>query len=140
MALSWGKKSQAELSTVNPDIVRVFDRALSWGLIDISILEGRRSRLKQNEYYYEGKSKVLWPNGKHNTYNPDDMAEAVDAAPWVNGKTSDKQVHCCYMAGIILAAAKIEGVAIRWGGNWDSDTEPITDQNFQDLYHFERVT
>jgi peptidoglycan LD-endopeptidase CwlK len=136
---AWGPKSQAELDTVLPDIRRVMDRALSFGIIDMSVLEGRRGRLRQNELFYEGKSKVMWPNGKHNVKDPEDLAEAVDVAPYVNGGTSDKWVHCCYMAGIVLAAAKVEGVPIRWGGNWDQDAEPITDQDFQDLYHFERV-
>jgi hypothetical protein len=31
------------------------------------------------------------------------------------------------------------GVMIRWGGNWDMDGEPITDQDFQDLVHFELI-
>jgi peptidoglycan L-alanyl-D-glutamate endopeptidase CwlK len=29
------------------------------------------------------------------------------------------------------------GVKLRWGGNWDRDGEPVTDQDFQDLVHFE---
>ena len=136
----WGDKSQKELDTVHPDIRRVFDRALSFGLIDISIVEGRRSKLKQNEYFYAKKSKVMWPKGKHNVQNPEDLANAVDAAPFINGQISWRKEHCIYLAGIVLASAKIEGVNIRWGGNWDQDGEPITDQDFQDLVHFERVS
>jgi peptidoglycan L-alanyl-D-glutamate endopeptidase CwlK len=135
----WGEKSKAELDTVDPDIRRVFDRALSFGIVDIAIIEGRRGRLKQNEYFYAGKSKKMWPHGKHNVKNEADLACAVDAAPFINGKISWKKVHNIYLAGIIMAAAKIEGVGICYGGDWDRDGEPVTDQEFQDLVHYEGV-
>jgi len=38
----------------------------------------------------------------------------------------------------MLAAAALAKVKIRWGGNWDMDGEPVTDQEFQDLVHYER--
>lgn len=135
----YGKKSKEVLETVDPDIVRVFIKALELGLIDISIIEGIRSQEKQDEYFRIGKSRVQWPNGKHNIEDPDDKAEAVDAAPYVNGDVSWIKAHCIYLAGIVLAIAEIEGVKIRWGGNWDMDGEPITDQDFQDLVHYEKI-
>lgn len=135
----WGEKSLSELDTVKKDIRRVFDRVLSWNLMDIAIIEGRRDRLKQNEYFYAKKSKVMWPKGKHNVQNPEDLAGALDAAPVVNGQISWKKEHCIFLAGLVLAAAKIEGVEIRWGGNWDMDGEPVTDQDFQDLVHYEQI-
>ncbi len=136
--LDWGKRSAAVWETVVPDLKRVFDRALAWGLIDMSAIQGRRSREEQDRFFREGKSRVKWPNGKHNVLNPGDLAEAVDVAPYINGVSWLKE-HCIFMAGVVLAAAEVEGVKIRWGGNWDQDREPITDQDFQDLVHFERV-
>jgi len=136
---AWGEKSKAELGTVVPELNRVMDRALSFGLMDMAVTEGRRGRLKQNEYFYAKKSKVMWPNGAHNVQNETDLAHAVDVAPVVNGQISYKKDHCLVLSGIILAAAKIEGVNIRWGGNWDMDGEPVTDQDFQDLVHYEIV-
>lgn len=135
----WGEKSLKELNTVKKDIRRVFDRVLSWNIIDIAIVEGRRDRLKQNEYFYKKKSRVMWPKGKHNVLNPEDLAGALDAAPYVNGKVSYNWKHCIFLAGLVQAAGKIEGVEIRWGGNWDMDGEPITDQDFQDLVHYEII-
>jgi len=38
-----------------------------------------------------------------------------------------------------LSVGKMLEVDLRWGGNWDMDGEPITDQDFQDLVHFEEV-
>ncbi len=71
--------------------------------MDISIFQGVRSREEQDWLINERKSKVQWPNGKHNV---------VAKGCWIN---------------------------IRWGGNWDQDGEPVTDQDFQDLMHYEIV-
>lgn len=65
------------------------------------------------------------------------MSNAVDIAPYVDGHISWNEYHCCYVAGIVMAIAKLKGIKIRWGGNWDMDSEPVTDQDFQDLVHYE---
>lgn len=139
MIYRWGIKSNRILAFADPDIVRVFNRALSLGLMDITIIQSIRERDEQDEYFKAGKSRVKWPHSKHNILNPFDKALALDAAPYVNGKASDNYNHCVYLAGIILAVAKIEKVSMRWGGNWDMDGEPITDQDFQDLWHYEKI-
>lgn len=135
--LHFGKGSKKKLSTVSVLLQRVATRALSYGIMDFSIVEGRREREKQDEYFNTGKSKVKWPNGKHNVLNDADLASAFDAVPYINGKLSWRKEHCLVLSGLMLAAAKEEGVTIRWGGNWDMDGEPVTDQDFQDLVHFE---
>lgn len=137
MSFKYGKRSLEKLNTCHKDLIDVFKLALDMGLIDISIIEGVRSKEDQNEYYNIGKSKVRWPNGKHNVSKDGQKSMAVDAAPFVNGKASLKKEHCIYLAGIVMACAKVLEVNIRWGGNWDCDAEPITDQDFQDLVHFE---
>jgi peptidoglycan L-alanyl-D-glutamate endopeptidase CwlK len=140
MALyTYGRISRSRLETVDPLLQEVFQRALNLGLIDITILQGVRSRQLQDQYYREGKSKVRWPNSKHNVKTPEEKSKAVDAGPYVEGKASYAHTHCCYLAGIVQAVARSMGVEIRWGGNWDMDGEPITDQDFQDLVHYELV-
>ena len=135
----YGKKSEKCLSTVKSELTNVCRRALSYCVMDASVVEGRRSKEDQDRYFSEGKSRVKWPNGKHNVMCPGDLACAVDIAPYVNGKVSWNKNHCLVWAGLMLAAASEEGVSIRWGGNWDMDGEPVTDQNFQDLVHFELI-
>ena len=135
----YGKKSEKCLSTIKIELANVCRRALSYGVMDASVVEGRRSKEDQDRYFSEGKSRVKWPNGKHNVMCPGDLACAVDIAPYVNGKVSWNKNHCLVWAGLMLAAASEEGVSIRWGGNWDMDGEPVTDQNFQDLVHFELI-
>jgi len=132
----YGKSSMAYLDMAHPDLQIVMHDALGTDILDISIIDSHRNEAKQNRLYDLKKSKVRWPNGKHNKMPSD----AVDAAPFINGKVSWNKMHCCVLAGIILTCAAKRGIKIRWGGNWDMDNEPITDQDFQDLVHFERVT
>jgi len=135
MRYSFGKTSRTNLDTVNFRLQEVMNDALATGIIDFSIAEGHRNKAKQNRYYDLGKSKVKYPDGKHNKIPSD----AVDAVPFINNATSWNKLHCCILAGIILTCAKNKGIKIRWGGNWDMDGEPITDQDFQDLVHYEEV-
>ena len=133
----YGKASQKRLDTCDATMQLVLNKALAKGIMDITIVQGHRGKEEQNEYYYADpqKSRVKWPDGKHNRVPSD----AIDAAPFINGKISWNNLHCCVLAGIILATGEELGVKIRWGGNWDMDSEPITDQDFQDLVHYERV-
>jgi len=134
MKYQFGAKSKQTLATCHLDLQWIMREALATGLIDFSITEGHRSKDRQNNLYPK-KSKVKWPNSKHNK-TPSD---AVDAVPYINGKASYKYEHCIFLAGIVLACAKKIGFNLRWGGNWDMDGEPVTDQDFQDLVHFERI-
>lgn len=131
----FSNNSERQLSTMKQDLVNVFRKALSWGIMDITIVEGYRDRETQNKYFDMGKSRVKYPDGRHNKIPSD----AGDAAPFVAGKVSWNKFHCCVLSGIILAAAEELGVRLRWGGNWDMDDEPITDQDFQDLVHYEVI-
>lgn len=139
MSYRYSEKSRQRLATVDPVLALVFEEALKAGLIDIAIIQGRRSKEQQNVYYAAGKSKVQWPNSKHNTETPNELAQAIDAGPVVHGKISWEKDHCIYLAGIVMATAASLGVKIRWGGNWDMDGEPVTDQSFQDLVHYEKI-
>ena len=134
-----GKKSAGVLITVSLNLQLVFYETLLIGLIDVTAIEGRRAKARQNRLFAIDKSRVQWPNSKHNVLNPDDLAHAVDLAPYVNGKASDNWYHCIYLAGVIQTCGEKLGIPIRWGGNWDQDGEPITDQDFQDLWHYEEV-
>jgi len=133
----FSKASRNNLDTCNERLQLVIEKALSLGLIDFSVVGGTRSKGEQNRYYDLKKSKVRWPYSKHNILNKGDKCEAADVVPFIRGKSSYNTKHCCYLAGIIISVGKQMSVKIRWGGNWDMDGEPITDQDFQDLIHFE---
>ena len=128
----FGRQSEKNMEGVDPDLVLVVRHALRYGPMDIAVVCGIRGRAEQNRYNDIGKSKVRWPNSKHNT------GKALDCVPYVNGRPSWNHYHCSVLAGGILLSAGVLGVPIRWGGNWDRDGEPITDQQFQDLVHYEK--
>lgn len=129
----FGKKSKEKLSEANGPLQNAARLALEWQAMDFAVIEGHRPRAEQKRLYILGKSRVLYPDGKHNK-KPSD---ALDIVPVINGKISWEWVHCIHLAGIIIAAGRCLGTTIRWGGNWDQDGEPITDQDFQDLVHYE---
>ena len=137
---NFSNKSKEKLRTVHGNLCEVCKRALSYGVMDFTIVQGVRSQAEQDKYYELGTSKVKWPNSKHNVRDEGELAKAVDIAPFVNGKISWKIEHCLVLAGLVLGAAAELGVDIRWGGNWDMDGEVVTDQSFDDLVHFELST
>lgn len=139
MEYKFGKSSLKHRGQIRENLVKVVDRALSYGIMDFSLTESVRSKEKQNEYYDEGKSEAKWPKGKHNVENEGDLAMAVDFCPYINNKPSWNKLHCCVLGGLLQAAAAELKIKVRWGGNWDMDGEPITDQDFQDLVHMELV-
>ncbi len=69
-------------------------------------------------------------NGKHNKM----PALAVDIAPYPIVWSDTGQF--AYLAGWIMAIAKIRGVRIRWGADWNRNNL-IRDEKFLDWGHFE---
>lgn len=138
----FGKTSEARLQTMENDLQKVYRLALKRSRVDFGIAEGHRSVERQQKLYAQGRTEpgviVTHVDGinktsKHNVI----PSKAGDIYAWVNGRASWDAKHLCYLAGVIQAAADELGVPIRWGGNWDSDGEIISDQNFIDLPHHE---
>lgn len=125
----FSNKSQEKLATCHPDIQKIFNKVLSLGIFDLTVVEGKRSLERQKELVAEGKSKTL--KSKHLT------GDAIDVAIYKNGKIDWDDANAYYvLAGVVYAIAKQEGIAIRWGGNWDRDQD-MNDQTFDDLVHYE---
>lgn len=136
----WGKNSLERLEHLSPLLRKVLDRALSYGIMDMSIIETVRSKEDQNVMFEMGLSKLQWPNSSHNLNGKQKYSRAVDVYPYMNGKSNLDGRVVGIMVGIIMAAAKEEGVDIISGYNWDNDGVWISDQKFQDGVHFELVT
>ena len=110
---TFGKRSQEKLLGVNPDLVRVAQRALDFGVMDFSIIEGLRTAERQQDLYREGKSQLdgITVKSKHQD------GLAIDILPYpavVNGVNvwDDKQ-RFCVLAGLMYAAASLEGVNLQ---------------------------
>jgi peptidoglycan L-alanyl-D-glutamate endopeptidase CwlK len=80
----------------------------------------------------EGKSKTRWPTSKHNAV----PSLAVDLVPCpVDWKDRERFI---LLAGIVIGIAWKLGIPVRWGGDWDGDSN-IAEHSFQDLPHFELI-
>ena len=130
----FSKASLAQLATCDERLQRVAKRAIE--VVDFTVVEGFRPKEKQDIAVAKGLSKVRWPFGKHNK----SPSLAVDLAPYpIDWREEEKaRQRFCVLAGVMLMAAKIEGVTLRWGGDWDRDMD-TRDERFRDLPHFEVV-
>ena len=124
----FGKKSQERLHTCHSDLIRLFGIVVVH--FDCTILEGHRGKENQNRYYKEGKSKIQWPDGKHNNY----PSEAVDVIAYPIEWDNIERNY--YFAGFVMGLAKSMGISLRCGADWDMDTF-VKDQTFHDIVHFE---
>jgi len=138
--MKFGARSQKNLDTCHEALQRVAKRALSYGVMDFSVIEGHRPIERQQQLYAEGKSQIdgVTKKGKHNEL----PSLAFDLLPYpheINGINvwADRQ-RFCVLAGLIYAAAAEECCIVRWGGDWDGDGNNA-DSNFNDLPHFELV-
>ena len=134
---SFSKRSRERLQTCHPDLQEIFNEVIKH--FDCSVLCGFRTKEEQNEWYAKGTSKLPWPKSKHNKA----PSLAVDVAPYPYNPRDIDRFY--FFAGIVIQTAttllkdKRISHAIRWGGDWDGDTD-LKDNRFNDLAHFELIT
>jgi len=126
----FSKASKERLATCDPRLQQVFNEVIKF--FDCKILEGHRGKAAQHKAYMDGDSKVDWPDGKHNSI----PSKAVDAMPYPIDWNDWKRI--CYFAGFVVGIAAHLGIMIRWGRDWDRDTD-LNDQTFNDGPHYELV-
>lgn len=124
----FGKRSKERLSTCDTRLQAVFNEVIKH--VDCSVLEGHRSGERQDKLYDEGRTKVKFPNGRHNKK----PSRAADVTPYpVDWKDRERQT---LFAGFVLGIANGMGINLRWGGDWDQDFM-VHDNMFDDFPHFE---
>jgi len=144
----FSKQSREKLDSCHSDIINLFDEIIK--KFDCKILYGHRSSKSQFELFKKGRIKQngIWVidnilevttykdgiknKSKHNILPSD----AVDITPYPIDFKDINRIY--YFAGYVLECSSWMNIKIRWGGDWDSDTE-IKDQTFNDLLHFERI-
>jgi peptidoglycan LD-endopeptidase CwlK len=140
MPNQWSNRSQLHYDTLHPDLQVMCDTVLVYH--DCSILYGHRDKNTQNSLYNDGKSKLKYPQSKHNAL----PSEAVDLIPYRKGYNpygnASEARYGSYFCGLVLGIADrlyAEGemsMRIRWGGNWSTQrNKPFA--KFYDGYHFE---
>ena len=124
----FSQSSLKKLATCDTRLIELFSRVVK--TVDCSVIHGYRDRTTQNELFERGFSKLKYPNSKHNS-NP---AKAIDVMPFpVDWQNRERII---LFAGFVLGVAKEMGVAIRWGGDWNTDFNP-RNESFFDGAHFE---
>ena len=124
----FGTRSKSRLHTCDGRLIELFNKVVKE--FDCTVIEGHRGKDAQNKAYNKGNSKLKFPNGKHNK----SPSVAVDVAPYPIDWEDRDRFH--YFGGYVLGIAKSLGLNIRWGGDWDQDTQ-TKDNKFDDLVHFE---
>jgi peptidoglycan L-alanyl-D-glutamate endopeptidase CwlK len=124
----FGRTSRKRLKTCDEDLIFLFEAVVKY--FDCSVLEGHRGKRLQNKYFKEGKSKLKFPEGNHNKK----PSKAIDVVPYpIDWEDRERMT---YFAGFVKGMAAALGIPIRWGGDWNNNTE-VKDNNFDDLPHFE---
>ena len=124
----YSKRSRSKLETAHPLLQDLFHEVIKHA--DCTILEGHRSEARQNMLYRQGKSKVQYPDSRHNAL----PSMAVDVAPYPIDWEDVRRFY--YFGGTVCGIAFVLDIPLRWGGDWDGDLQ-VKDQNFNDLVHFE---
>lgn len=130
MGYKFGDRSKKNLSEAHPLLQELFNEVIK--VCDCAVIEGHRPKEEQDKAFHAGKSKLKWPDSKHNRT----PSLAVDVVPWpVDWKDLNRFY---YFGGLVKGIAAQLDIEIRWGGDWDSDNT-FKDQSFHDLPHFELV-
>lgn len=122
----FSKKSLMRLITCHQDLQTLFNEVIK--IYDCTILCGHRNKEDQEKAVREGKSKLHYPNSKHNT----SPSLAADVAPypidWDDvGRFKEFASHVKSVRDQLLADGKIDS-NIEWGGDW---------KTFKDYPHWE---
>lgn len=111
MTFVLGKRSRTNLEGVHPDLVKVVELAIQKTEVDFTVLEGLRTRKRQQELVTKGASLTM--NSRHLT------GHAVDLGAWVNGTISWDWDYYHKINEAVEAAATELGVEVDWGGEWE---------------------
>jgi peptidoglycan LD-endopeptidase CwlK len=113
VGFAFSPASEAKLANLNDALVRVVRRALSYGVLDITVIETLRTPEEEAQKVAQGLSETQ--NSKH-LEGPDGKSHAVDLAPYPVDWTKIERFR--ELNDLMQRAALEEGVAIVWGGTW----------------------
>jgi len=131
----FGRRSLSQLNSCHPKLIELFREVVKG--FDCSVLKGHRNKEEQDECFRIGSSEKEWPNSEHNRL----PSKGVDVAPYYKEKPhirwKDRE-RFYFFAGYVKGIAASMGIKIRFGCDWDGDTE-VHDQTLFDLPHYEIV-
>lgn len=126
----FSSRSLQKLSSCHDDLQQVMIEVVK--IWDCTILCGHRDKEAQDGAFESGKSKVQFPNSKHNQK----PSMAVDVAPYPIDWSDLERFRrfAWFVKGVGIGM----GINLRLGADWDGDND-IKDQNFHDLPHIELI-
>lgn len=136
---TFGKTSKDRLLTCHKELQILFFEVIK--NYDCTIVCGHRNKEDQERAFAEKKSKVHFPNSKHNS----EPSLAVDAAAYEVNSIDWTPRQALFFAGYVkgvadkLYDAEIMKHRVRIGADWNGDYN-IDDQTFNDYPHFELIT
>lgn len=134
-----GKRSLERLHGVHPLLAACVALAVTRTSTDFSVSETVRTAKRQEELYYGTPKKTWTLNSKH-LIQADGFCHAVDLTPLKVGGGADWPA-CPAVAKAMFEAAKMLGIRLRWGGDWNQDGQS-KDEHQRGTYdgpHFEYV-
>lgn len=121
MTRTFGSRSTKNMEGIHPDLRLVLDKALEDSPLDFVVIEGLRTKERQQELVDSGASQRL--DSRHIT------GHAVDLLPiGPNGKPAFDWPLYDQLGPAVKKAAVELGVELDWGGDW---------KKFKDGPHFE---
>lgn len=127
---TFSSRSKANLMSCHQRLQDLFNEVLK--TYNCTVLEGHRSKDRQDNAYKSGLSKLKFPASKHNRY----PSHAIDVIPYPIDFSDVKRIY--EFGKFVIETSKKMGIKIRWGGDWDGDGD-TNDQKFNDLVHFELI-
>jgi len=91
----YGEKSLEHIRKLHKDLQLILGEAIKY--VDITVIDSHRDEDTQNKYFKEGKSKVKFPNSKHNKF----PSMAVDIIPLKFPNNFKDWAKFAYMIGIV---------------------------------------
>ena len=120
MTLNLSQKSLDRLAGVHPDLVACVKRAIELSTVDFAVLEGVRSKARQEQLVAAGASQTM--NSRHLT------GHAVDLGAMVSGTVRWDWPLYFKVADAMKKAAAELSLPLEWGGDW---------KKFKDGPHFQ---
>lgn len=132
---TFSQRSIDNLSECHPDLQVIAAEAIKG--FDFMVYEGHRSQAEQDKAFYAGKSKLKYPDSKHNRK----PSMAFDAAPYPIDWNNRERFYALawYIKGIadrLFLEGKISH-RVRLGADWDGNNNPR--DNWEDLPHIELI-
>jgi peptidoglycan L-alanyl-D-glutamate endopeptidase CwlK len=121
MTRTFGSRSTKNMNGIHPDLRLVLDKALQDSPLDFVVIEGLRTKERQQQLVASGASQIL--NSRHIT------GHAVDLLPiGLDGKPAFDWPLYNQLGPAVKKAAADLGIELNWGGDW---------KKFKDGPHFE---